>query len=67
MSDVTAPAVTEDITYNSNIPYNSEYEYNVATVYSYGWFLGSTKVDRMYIGDKLVTAAHLGDQKVYEV
>lgn len=66
MSDVNAPAATEDITYNSNIPYNNEYDYNVATVYSYEWFLGSTKVDKMYVGDKLVTAAYLGTQKVYE-
>ena len=52
MSD-TAPAVTEDITYNSNIP-------------SYAWFLGSTNVGKMYLGDQLVTAAYLGTQKVWE-
>ena len=52
MSD-TAPAVTEDITYNSNIP-------------SYAWFLGSTNACKMYLGDQLVTAAYLGTQKVWE-
>ena len=52
------------IGYNSNIPYNSEYEYNVETIYS--WFLGSTNVGKMYVGDKLVTDAYLGTQKVWE-
>ena len=66
MSDVNAPAATDDITYNSDLPHNNEYDYNVETIYSYEWFLGKTKVDKMYIGDKLVTAAYLGKQKVYE-
>jgi hypothetical protein len=54
-----------DVKYNSNLPYNNEYEYDVISIASSNLFLGDINVGKMFLGEKLVTAAYLGSQKVY--